>query len=100
MKQRAMRRDKIQANGLEVLGVELGSELSNRTFYLNNYTINEYIKAMYSILTLYFEYNFKDSSCIYFCISFDEGCHSGAGFVDNKPIHRGDALIIPTPLFY
>ena len=36
--------DKIQSNELEILGVELGSELSNRSFYLNQYTINEYIK--------------------------------------------------------
>ena len=35
---------KIKSNNIEIIGVELGSELSNRTFYLNKYTIEEYIE--------------------------------------------------------
>jgi len=35
---------KMKSHKLEIIGVELGSELSNRTFYLNGYTIDEYIK--------------------------------------------------------
>ena len=35
---------KMKSHNLEIIGVELGSELSNRTFYLNGYTIDEYIE--------------------------------------------------------
>jgi len=35
---------KMKSHNIEIIGVELGSELSNRTFYLNKYTITEYIK--------------------------------------------------------
>ena len=35
---------KIESHNIEIIGVELGSELSNRTFYLNKYTIEEYIE--------------------------------------------------------
>ncbi|MBT3417983.1 MAG: hypothetical protein HN427_04335 [Flavobacteriales bacterium] len=35
---------KMKSHNLDIIGVELGSELSNRTFYLNGYTINEYIE--------------------------------------------------------
>jgi hypothetical protein len=35
---------KIRLHNLEIIGVELGSELSNKTFYLNKYTIEEYIE--------------------------------------------------------
>ena len=35
---------KIKSNHINIIGVELGSELSNRTFYLNGYTIDEYIE--------------------------------------------------------
>ena len=37
--------NKIQSQNIEVVGVELGSELSNRTFYAKGYTIDKYIKA-------------------------------------------------------
>ena len=37
--------EKIQLNNIEIIGVELGSELSNRTFYEKGYTINEYKDA-------------------------------------------------------
>jgi len=35
---------KMKSYNIEIIGVELGSELSNRTFYLNKYTIEEYIE--------------------------------------------------------
>ena len=35
---------KMKSHNLAIIGVELGSELSNRTFYLNGYTIDEYIE--------------------------------------------------------
>ena len=35
---------KMKSHNLEIIGVELGSELSNGTFYLNGYTIDEYIE--------------------------------------------------------
>ena len=35
---------KMKSHNLEIIGVELGSELSNKTFYLNKYTIEEYIE--------------------------------------------------------
>jgi hypothetical protein len=35
---------KMKSHNLEIIGVELGSELSNRTFYLNGYSIDEYIE--------------------------------------------------------
>ena len=34
---------KMNSHNIEIIGVELGSELSNRTFYLNGYTVDEYI---------------------------------------------------------
>ena len=34
---------KLQKNNIEVVGVELGSELSNRSYFLKGYTINDYI---------------------------------------------------------
>ena len=34
---------KIQDAGIDIIGVELGSELSNRTFYQKGYTIEEYV---------------------------------------------------------
>lgn len=35
---------KMKSHNLDIIGVELGSELSNRTFYQNGYTIDEYIE--------------------------------------------------------
>ena len=34
---------KLQKNNIEVVGVELGSELSNRSYFLKGYTIDDYI---------------------------------------------------------
>ena len=34
---------KLQENNIEVVGVELGSELSNRSYFLKGYTIDDYI---------------------------------------------------------
>ena len=34
----------IQSHDIEIIGVELGSELSNRSFYIKGYTIDNYIK--------------------------------------------------------
>ena len=34
---------KLYDNNIEVVGVELGSELSNRSYFLNGYTIDDYI---------------------------------------------------------
>ena len=36
---------KIQSHNIEIVGVELGSELSNRTFFTKGYTIDKYIKS-------------------------------------------------------
>ena len=35
---------KLKSYDIEIIGVELGSELSNRTFFLNGYTIDEYLQ--------------------------------------------------------
>ena len=35
--------EKLQANNIEIVGVELGTELSNRSYYKNGYTIDEYL---------------------------------------------------------
>ena len=35
--------DKLTLNNINVVGVELGSELSNRSYYQKGYTINDYI---------------------------------------------------------
>lgn len=35
--------EKLQKNNIEVIGVELGSELSNRSYFTKGYTIEEYI---------------------------------------------------------
>ena len=35
--------DKLTLNNINVVGVELGSELSNRSYYEKGYTINDYI---------------------------------------------------------
>jgi len=35
--------EKLQANEIEVVGVELGSELSNRSYFTKGYTIDDYI---------------------------------------------------------
>jgi len=37
--------EKIQLHNIKVVGVELGSELSNRTFFVKGYTIDKYIKS-------------------------------------------------------
>ena len=37
--------DKLQDNNIEVVGVELGSELSNRSYFIKGYTIDEYVVA-------------------------------------------------------
>ena len=34
----------IQSHDIEIIGVELGSELSNRSFYIKGYTIDNYIE--------------------------------------------------------
>ncbi len=35
--------EKLHKNNIQVVGVELGSELSNRSYFLNGYTIDDYI---------------------------------------------------------
>ena len=35
--------EKLKANNIEIVGVELGTELSNRSYYKNGYTIDEYL---------------------------------------------------------
>lgn len=35
--------EKLQANNIKIVGVELGTELSNRSYYKNGYTIDEYL---------------------------------------------------------
>ena len=37
--------EKLQKNNIEVVGVELGSELSNRSYFTKGYTIDEYVIA-------------------------------------------------------
>ena len=37
--------EKIQLHNIKIVGVELGSELSNRTFFVKGYTIDKYIKS-------------------------------------------------------